>query len=62
MTIEQKYAKVLEGLGELLADKDLTIHCKDYRIKELEKKLAAAEEERDEAQKQLEKERKEREA
>lgn len=54
MTNEQKYAEVLKALGEVIADKDITISCKDYRIKELEQKLAAAEAERDTAKYELE--------
>lgn len=47
MTNEQKYAEVLKALGAVLLDKDIAISCKDYRIQELEKKLEAAEAERD---------------
>ena len=54
MTREQKFAKVLEGLAEALASKDTELFYKDYRIKELEEKLAAAEAERDAAKQQLE--------
>lgn len=42
-TDEQKYAAVLKELGDVLASKNTTILCNEILIKELEEKLAAAE-------------------
>lgn len=43
MTTEQKYNALLQELGELLESKNNTIFCLEYRVKELEEKLEAAE-------------------
>ena len=53
MTNEQKYSALLRELGEVLQDKNTTISCQRWQIEELEKKLAAAEEERDFAKEKL---------
>lgn len=47
MTNEQKYAEVLKALGEVIAEKELTISIKNHHIQELENKLKIAEAERD---------------
>lgn len=49
MTNEQKYSEVLKGLGELLADKSITISTQNWQIAQLKEKLASAEAERDAA-------------
>lgn len=53
MTNEQKYSALLRELGEVLQGKNMTIDCQRWQIEELEKKLAAAEEERDFAKEKL---------
>lgn len=53
MTDEQKYNAVLKELGELLQNKNTTISCQKWQIDQLKEKLAAAEEERDEAKEKL---------
>ena len=53
MTDVQKYAEVLKELGQLIADRNLTIQCNEYIISDLRRKLAAAEEQRDAAEKKL---------
>lgn len=47
MTDKQKYAAVLEELGEVLTSKNLIISSQEYTIKQLKEKLEAAERERD---------------
>ena len=54
MTDEQRYAAVLKELGEVLQSKNTTISCQAWQIDQLKEKLAAAEEERDEAVKDCE--------
>ena len=49
MTVEQKYAAVLQELGEVLQHKNTTISCQRWKIEELETKLEAAEFERNQA-------------
>lgn len=53
MNDEKKYNALLKELGALLADKNLTIACNDALIEQLERKLAAAEAERDAVRKEL---------
>ncbi len=53
MTSEQKYAAVLQDLGEVLQHKNTTISCQKWQIDQLKEKLAAAEEERDFAKEKL---------
>lgn len=43
---EKNYLKVLEVIGEKIKDLELTICVKDYEIKNLQEKLKAAEEEK----------------
>lgn len=45
MTDEQKYSAVLKELGALLQSKNTTIACDELIIKDLQEKLAAADEE-----------------
>ena len=49
MTAEQKYAAVLQELGEVLQQKNTTISTQKWQIVNLEEKLKQAEVERDEA-------------
>ena len=49
MTAEQKYAAVLQELGEVLQQKNTTISTQKWQIVKLEEKLKQAEVERDEA-------------
>jgi hypothetical protein len=43
MTTEEKYSALLQEIGELLEGKNVTISCLEYRVKDLEEKLEAAE-------------------
>ena len=45
MTDEQRYAEVLRELGEVLANKNMTISCQGWQIDQLKEKLEAAEKE-----------------
>ena len=45
MTDEQKYNAVLKELGEVLAEKSMTISCQSWQIDNLKEKLEAAEKE-----------------
>jgi hypothetical protein len=48
MNDKQKYAAVLEELGEVLQSKNTTISCQKWQIDQLKEKLEKAEAERDE--------------
>lgn len=52
MTDEQKYNEVLKALGEVLAENSVTISTQSWQIDQLKEKLAAAEKERAEAEKE----------
>lgn len=49
MTAEQKYAAVLQELGEVLQQKNTTISAQKWTIEELQAKLEHVKTERDEA-------------
>ena len=51
-TTEQKYGEVLKALGEVIADKNLTICLHENTIQQLKKQLAAAEQEKETAQRE----------
>ena len=53
MTAEQKYAAVLQELGEVLQQKNTTISTQKWQIDNLKEKLANAEIERNQAQELL---------
>lgn len=52
MTDEQKYAEVIKAIGELLNEKDTTIHIKSYELDVVRNKLIEAEKQLEELRKE----------
>lgn len=53
LTSEQKYSELLKALGEVIAEKNLTICLHENTIQQLKEQHAAAEKERDFAKEKL---------